>query len=206
MRKLTVAAFISLDGIMQAPGGPDEDTSGGFTLGGWVWPFSHENDQAMGGAFERPFELVLGRRTYDIFAGYWPQVPSDAPHGEIADLFNGVVKHVATHRPDTLDWKNSRALGPDVVAAVRELKRVDGADLLTQGSSELVHQLLATDLVDELLLLVFPVLLGRGKRLFDERSLASAFRLTDSKTTPTGVWVSRHTRVGDVPTGSFNNG
>ncbi|MGN6314349.1 MAG: dihydrofolate reductase family protein, partial [Rhodanobacteraceae bacterium] len=168
MRKLIVPAFISLDGVMQAPGGPEEDTGGGFAHGGWVWPYHDDSDGEMGGVFKRPFELLLGRRTYDIFAAYWPHVAEDAPHRNIADLFNGTTKHVATHHPATLHWRNSRALGPDIAAAVRELKRGDGPDLLTQGSSELVHQLLATDLIDELMLQVFPILLGRGKRLFDD--------------------------------------
>jgi dihydrofolate reductase len=193
----------SLDGIMQAPGGPDEDPSGGFTYGGWVWPFDDDSVEVMGGAFRHPFELLLGRRTYDIFAGYWPHVPAGAPHQHIADLFNGTTKHVATHHPETLAWQNSHALGGDIAAAVRELKRVDGPDLLTQGSSDLVHQLLATDLVDELRLLVYPVLLGRGKRLFDDGTDASAFQLEASKTSSTGVLVSRYVRDGEVRTGSF---
>jgi len=203
MRKLIVPAFISLDGVMQAPGGPKEDTSGGFAHGGWVWPYHDDSDGAMGGVFKRPFELLLGRRTYDIFASYWPHVAEGAPHRNLADLFNGTTKHVATHRTDTLEWNNSRALGTDIVAAVRELKRGDGPDLLTQGSSELVHQLLATDLVDELLLLVFPVLLGRGKRLFDDRAQASAFRLESSRTSPKGVLTNRYVRDGEVRTGTF---
>ena len=203
MRKLTVAAMISLDGVMQAPGGPGEDTSGGFAFGGWVVPYASEDDEIMGGALERPFDLVLGRRTYDIFAAYWPHVPKGAPHQHIADAFNGATKHVATHHPETLEWRNSRALGPDIAAAVRELKRTDGPDLLTQGSSDLVHQLLSTDLVDELRLLVYPVLLGRGKRLFDDDTQASAFRLEASKTSSTGVVVSRYVRDGEVRTGSF---
>ena len=157
----------------------------------------------MGGVFKRPFDLVLGRRTYDIFAGYWPHVPEGAPHRGIADLFNGTTKHVATHHPETLEWQNSHALGPDIAAALRELKRGDGPDLLTQGSSELVHQLLATDLVDELRLLVYPVLLGRGKRLFDDHAQASAFRLEASKTSSTGVLVTHYVREGEVRTGSF---
>ena len=159
----------------------------------------------MGGAFKRPFELVLGRRTYDIFAAYWPHVPEGAPHQGIADAFNGTTKHVATHHPATLEWQNSRALGPDIAAAMRELKHGDGPDLLTQGSSDLVHQLLATDLVDELRLLVYPVLLGRGKRLFDDHAQASAFRLDESRTSSTGVLVSRYVREGEVRTGSFEH-
>lgn len=204
MRKLIVPAFISLDGVVQAPGGPQEDTSGGFAHGGWVWPHADESDEVMGGVFEHPFELLLGRRTWDIFAAYWPHVAEGAPHRGIANLFNGTAKHVATHHPDTLAWRNSHALGADIVAAVRNLKRSDGPDLVTQGSSELVHQLLAApDLVDELLLLVYPVLLGRGKRLFDDRLQASAFRLAHSKTTPRGVLVNRYIRAGEVRTGSF---
>lgn len=204
MRKLIVAAMTSLDGVMQAPGGPDEDTSGGFAYGGWVWPHATESDETMDGVFSRPFELVLGRRTYDIFAAYWPHVPIDESYGNIADLFNGTVKHVATHHPDTLGWQNSRALGADIAAAVRELKRSDGPDLVTQGSSELVHQLLATDLVDELRLLVYPILLGRGKRLFDDGTQPSAFRLDASKTSPNGVLTSRYVRSGEVQTGSID--
>src|SRR5690348_3336328 len=203
MRKLIVPAFISLDGVVQAPGGPQEDTSGGFTHGGWVWPFADDSGEVMGGVFERPFELLLGRRTYDIFAAYWPHVAEGAPHQCIADLFNGTIKHVATHHSGTLAWQNSRALEADIAAAVRELKRSEGPDLVTQGSSDLVHQLLATDLVDELRLLVYPILLGRGKRLFDEHAQASAFRLEASKATRTGVLVNRYVRAGEVQTGSF---
>ena len=203
MRKLTVPAFVSLDGVMQAPGGPKEDTSGGFVHGGWVWPYSDESDEVMGGVFESPFELLLGRRTYDIFASYWPHVAEGAPHRGIADLFNGTVKHVATHHPDTLEWQNSHALAPDIVAAVRDLKGGEGRNLVTQGSSELAHQLLATELVDELLLLVYPVLLGRGKRLFDDHSQASAFRLEASSATSRGVLVNHYVREGEVRTGSF---
>lgn len=203
MRKLIVPAFISLDGVIQAPGGPQEDTSGGFAYGGWVWPYADESDEIMGGVFEGPFELLLGRRTYDIFASYWPHVAEDAPHRGIADLFNGTTKHVATHHPDTLEWRNSHALGTDVATAVRELKRGDGPSLVTQGSSDLVHQLLATDLVDELRLLVYPIPLGRGKRLFDDRAQASAFRLEASKATSSGVLVNRYIREGEVRTGSF---
>ena len=203
MRKLIVAAFISLDGVMQAPGGPQEDTSGGFAHGGWVWPYADESMDVMDGVFKSPCELLLGRRTYDIFASYWPHVPEGAPHRGIADLFNGTIKHVATHRADTLDWNKSRDLGSDIAATVRKIKRGDGPDLVTQGSSELVHQLLATALVDELRLLVYPVLLGRGKRLFDERAQASAFRLEHSKASSKGVQINRYVREGEVRTGSF---
>jgi dihydrofolate reductase len=202
MRKLIVAAMTSLDGVIQAPGGPEEDTRDGFAYGGWAWPYADPGIEVMGGAFKRPFELLLGRRTYDIFAAYWPHVRQGAPHQHIADLFNGTTKHVATHHPETLAWQNSHALGADIAAAVRALKRGDGPDLITQGSSDLVHQLLATDLVDELRLLVYPVLLGRGKRLFDDRTQASAFRLEASQTASTGVLVTRYVRDGEVRTGT----
>ena len=202
MRKLTVAVMISLDGVIQAPGGPDEDTSGGFKYGGWVAPYSHESDEVMGGVLNQPFELLLGRRTYDIFAGFWPHVKTGEPYQWIADAFNGTIKHVATHHAETLAWQNSRALGPDIAAAVRKLKNQDGPTLVTQGSSDLVRQLLATDLVDELMLVVYPILLGRGKRLFDDDTQASAFRLEASKTSPNGVQANRYLRDGEVRTGT----
>ena len=205
MRKLIAAVMISLDGVIQAPGGPGEDRSGGFALGGWAWPYASEGE-AMDGLFTRSFALVLGRHTYDIFAGYWPQVASDAPHGAIADAFNAATKHVATHRPDTLAWAHSHALDGDVVDALRALKRTDGPDLVIQGSSVLLHQLLARDVVDELRLLVYPIVLGRGKRLFDDDAQAAAFRLAGTRATPTGVIVSRYEREGDVRTGSFAAG
>jgi dihydrofolate reductase len=205
MRRIITTALTSLDGVIQAPGGPDEDRSNGFAHGGWIWPYADASGEVMGGVFSHPFELLLGRRTYDIFAAHWPHVPKGAPHQGIADLFNGTTKHVATHHPDTLAWQNSRALGHDIASAVRELKRGDGTNLVTQGSSELAHQLLATDLVDELRLLVYPILLGRGKRLFDERTQASAFRLETSKTLSTGVLVNRYVRAGEVQSGSFES-
>ena len=203
MRKLIVAAFISLDGVMQAPGGPEEDPSGGFAYGGWIVPYADGSGDVMDGVFTRPFALLLGRRTYEIFASYWPHVREGAPHRFIADMFNDATKHVATHHADTLQWQNSRALGADIAAAVRELKRTDGPDLVTQGSSELVHQLLAAGLVDELRLIVHPILLGQGKRLFDDRAQPSAFRLDATRTTSTGVLVNRYVRDGEVRTGSF---
>ncbi|MBV4490854.1 dihydrofolate reductase family protein [Pseudomonas oryzicola] len=204
MRKLIVAAFISLDGVMQAPGGPQEDTSGGFTYGGWIVPYAEEVfGQAMQALFSQPFELLLGRRTYDIFAAYWPKVDGSSEDFSIANLFNSVPKHVATHTPATLTWHNSHALGADISAAVRALKQQDGANLLTQGSSELVQQLLAAGLVDELQLLIHPLLLGHGKRLFSDDAAAAAFTLEHSQVSPKGVIIARYVRAGDVQTGSF---
>lgn len=204
MRKIIVAAFVSVDGVMQAPGGPNEDTEGGFALGGWVVPYVDEAfGTAMGELFSQPFELLLGRRTYDIFAAHWPRVPADSEDRPLADLFNGTTKHVATHRPESLAWQNSRGLGSDLIATLRDLKQQDGPTLLTQGSSALVHQLLATDLVDELRLLVHPVLLGKGKRLFAEDARPVAFRLESSVASSSGVVISRYLRDGEVRTGSF---
>jgi dihydrofolate reductase len=195
MRKLIVPAFVTLDGVIQSPGSPDEDIANGFTHGGWFWPYADEATDAMEDLFQRPFELVLGRRTYDVFASFWPHVEADSPLRGTADLFNRTTKHVATHRPDSLGWNHSRDLGPEVTAAVRELKQSDGSDLLTQGSSELVQQLLATDLVDQLILIVVPILLGTGKRLFNEGAQPTAFQLASSTTSSKGNVVTRYVRA-----------
>ena len=204
MRKLVVGTFLSLDGVMQAPGGPEEDSSDGFRFGGWVAPhWDEETDRALDRWLAGPYDLLLGRRTYDIFAGYWPQQPEDGPNGGIATAFNRATKYVATHRPDSLDWENSEWLGEDVVARLRELKAGDGPDLLVQGSSELVHQLLAHGLVDEFHLTVFPVLLGKGKRLFDEGTLPRALKTVRSEVSSSGVLIAEYVPDGEVRTGSF---
>ena len=204
MRKLIVAEHLSLDGVMQSPGGPDEDPSGAFRLGGWIVPYA---DEAIGQDLQdlcsQPFALLLGRRTYDIFAAYWPRVPVDAASRAIADLFNSVPKHVATHRAETLDWQHSHALEGDLADAIRALKQQDGATLLTWGSADMVRQLLAAGLVDELRLLMYPVVLGRGKRLFGDNAHPSAFTLAYSSSTPSGVLLTRYARSGEVRTGAF---
>ncbi|MDR5816966.1 MULTISPECIES: dihydrofolate reductase family protein [unclassified Caballeronia] len=205
MRTLTVSLFSSLDGVMQAPGGPNEDLSGGFRLGGWIVPFA---DPAIGENLQqllaKPFELLLGRRTYDIFASHWPHVAPDTPSHALAEKFNAAAKHVATHRQSGLDWHNSHALDGELPDAVRALKTQEGADLLTFGSGDMVRQLLAAGLVDELSLLTFPVMLGRGRRLFDDNAEARAFELTHMTRTPGGVVIARYARAGEVRTGSFN--
>ncbi|KAF1707760.1 dihydrofolate reductase family protein [Pseudoxanthomonas sacheonensis] len=201
MRKLTVAEHISLDGVIQGPGGPEEDPSGEFPLGGWTVPYADEAiGQDLQDMFSQPFELLLGRRTYDIWAAYWPHVKAG---NAIADQFNSVPKHVATHRPDTLGWHNSHALQGDLADAVRALKRQDGADLLTWGSSDLVRQLLAVGLVDEFRLMIYPVVIGRGKRLFGDNAQPSSFTMTRSARTASGVLLGRYTRSGEVRTGTF---
>ncbi len=201
MRKLIVAEHISLDGVIQSPGGPDEDPSSEFRLGGWIVPYGDEAiGQYLQDMFSQPFELLLGRGTYEIWAAYWPCVR--AGHA-IADLFNSVPKHVATHRPDTLDWQYSHALKGDLANAIRALKQQDGANLLTWGSADMVRQLLAAGLVDELWFLIYPVVLGRGKRLFDDNAQPSGFTLTHSISTPGGVLLTRYARSGEVRTGAF---
>ena len=147
--------------------------------------------------------MLLGRRTYGIFAAYWRRVPADSDSRAIADLFNRVPKHVATHRPDTLDWQNSRALEGDLADAIRVLKQRDGANLLTCGRADMVRQLLAAGLVDELRLMIYPVVLGRGKRLFGDNAQRSAFTLANSISTPSGVLLTRYARIGEVRTGAF---
>lgn len=200
MRKLSVAEHISLDGVIQAPGGPEEDPSGGFRLGGWSAPYDDDAiGQAVRDLHSQPFELLLGRRTYDIWAAFWPLVPAG---NAIADQFNSVAKHVATHRPESLEWQNSRALQGDLADAVRALKRQDGADLLTWGSGEMVRQLFGAGLVDELVLMLYPVVLGRGKRLFDDTARASAFTLENSTQAASGALIARYLRSGEVRTGT----
>ena len=201
MRQLHVAAFVSLDGVMQGPGGPDEDRSGGFDFGGWVAPlWDDAAGDAVDAAFAGPPALLLGRKTYDIFAGYWPHHEEQ----EIGRTLNAMPKYVATRSPRPLDWNNSIAIGPDAVAAVRTLKAEAGPDLLTQGSSDLIQSLMAAGLVDRLTVMTFPVLLGQGKRLFDGRSHSGAFKLASSTATPGGVVVSTYERTGEVPTGDFS--
>jgi len=204
MRTLIVAEHMSLDGIMQSPGGPEEDPSGAFRLGGWTVPNVDDViGQELQDLFSQPFELLLGRRTYDIFAAYWPRVPVDAASRTIADRFNSVPKHGATHRSDPLAWQHSQALAGDLADAIRALKQQDGATLLTWGSADMVRQLLAAGLVDELRLLMYPVVLGRGKRLFDDNAQPAAFTLVHATSTPSGVLLTRYARSGEVRTGAF---
>jgi dihydrofolate reductase len=201
MRKLVAAAFISLDGVMQAPGGPPEDPTGGFTFGGWTVPYWDEPmGRFMEEMFGQPFDLLLGRKTYEIFAAHWPFVPADDPIGE---RFNAVTKHVATSSTEPLAWANSVALRGDVAAEVARLKQGDGPTLLTQGSSVLLQALLAHDLVDEFRLLVFPLLLGPGKRLFGQGTTPGALKLVASTVSTTGVFMGVYGRAGAVATGSF---
>ncbi|MEQ9609639.1 MAG: dihydrofolate reductase family protein [Kiloniellaceae bacterium] len=195
-----VGTFLSLDGVMQAPGGPEEDTEGGFRFGGWTFPHWDEKmGQKMDESVAQPFDLLLGRKTYDIFAAHWPHAGDEPP----APLFNSITKYVATADPASLTWENSKALGSDVVGALKQIKAGEGPMLLVQGSSKLLQTLLANDLVDELRLWVFPVVLGGGKRLFGDGATPAGFTLTDSWASTTGVVAGTYRRAGAVSTGSF---
>ncbi|MEZ0286126.1 MAG: dihydrofolate reductase family protein [Thermoleophilia bacterium] len=201
MSKLVVTESVSLDGVMQAPGGPNEDTDGGFAYGGWVAP--HFDDEMGGLAVEgalRPDALLLGRRTYEIFAAHWPRVTGDDP---IAAKLNAMPKHVASRTLEAVEWDNSTLIQGDVAEAVAELKEGPGGEIRVYGSGNLVQTLLANDLVDELVLWVFPVLLGEGKRLFGEGTRPAGLELADAKASSTGVALHTYRRAGAVKTGSF---
>lgn len=211
MRKVIVGAFTSLDGVMQAPGGPPEDPTGGFRFGGWIVPFQSDVTNAViGELFGGPFDLLLGRNTCDIFAAHWPFFETDpnaknyeAGGAHIARTFNACTKFVATHHPETLTWENSKALGQDVAGAVRDLKKTDGPDLVVQGSTELLHILMREDLIDQMQLLIYPIILGKGKRLFDAGSAPRTLKLTRSITSPDGVLIAKYEKAGEIATGSF---
>lgn len=193
--------FISLDGVMQAPGGPEEDTSSGFKYGGWTVPYADEfSGRIMGEQIKSPLDLLLGRKTYDIFAAYWPK--QDPAH-PVAAPFNEATKYVVSHHRPKLDWEKSVLIAGDVVAKLKKLKRQNGPTLQVHGSGNLIQTLLKNDLVDELWLKIYPVTLGPGKRLFAEGVVPAAFELTESKTTPKGVIFANYKRAGEVKTGSF---
>lgn len=199
MRKLVVLSFISLDGVMQAPGGPTEDMSDDFAFGGWTAPLSDEfSGKAMLEQMSMPFELLLGRKTYDIFAGYWPQQT-----GPVADPFNKTKKYVVSGSSPALTWENSELIEGDVAARLKELKEQSGPMLQVHGSANMIQTLLKHDLVDELWLKIFPVTLGSGKRLFADGTAPAAFDLTNVTASPLGVIFANYKRAGDVKTGSF---
>lgn len=200
MRKLTAAVFISIDGVMQAPGGPEEDRSGEFHSGGWVQPFWTEDMGPFEDIMMGEYDLLLGKRTYDIFSSYWPH-NQDNPIGA---KFQHINKYVLTHSDEPLTWDNSHKIGGATAAeAVAKLKESDGRDLLIQGSSTLYPPLLSARLIDRLVLLTFPVLLGKGKSIFDGSEDASGLRLTDSFVSEKGVVITSYEPNGDVPTGTF---
>ena len=201
MRKLIVSTFASLDGIMQAPDGPEEDPTGGFTLGGWMFGYGDESMNISASGFDgKDRELVLGRRTYEIFEAYWPYLPDDHP---IARTLNAAKKYVASRTLTTLHWNNSTQLHGDVVSAITALKTQPGPDLQIIGSGNLMQTLQAASLIDEYNVWTFPVVLGRGKRLFSETAKPSALRLVRSQVSATGVVMSTYVPNGDIQPGSF---
>jgi len=201
MRKLVASAFVSLDGIMQAPGGPEEDPTGGFALGGWMFSYADESMDISEAGFDgMGRELVLGRRTYEIFEAYWPYQPDDHP---VAKTFNATKKYVASRTPRELHWNNSTLLDGDVVAAITALKTQPGPDLQIIGSADLIQTLQAASLIDEYNVWTFPVVLGRGKRLFGETAKPSGLRLVRSQVSTSGVVMSTYVPSGDIEPGSF---
>lgn len=198
MRKIIVLEFISLDGVMQAPGGPEEDTSGGFKYGGWTFPYFDDfTGKIMAGQMKKPFSLLLGRKTFDIFASYWPKHEDDWPG------VNDAKKYVVSKTLKKSNWENSLIIKTNVVAELKKLKKQKGPDLKVWGSGNLVQTLLRNDLVDELKLKIFPVTLGQGKRLFEDGTIPANFKLIEIKTSPSGVIFANYIRAGKVKTGSF---
>ena len=201
MRKLIVQTFLTLDGVMQAPGGPGEDDDGGFAYGGWsVNYWDDQMGQVMGEATSTPFAMVLGRRTYDIMAAYWPTAPEE----EGAKVFNDATKYVASRsRPNLEAWTNSILIEGDAADGLAALKREDGPELQVHGSANLIQTLLRHNLVDQYRLWVFPVVIGSGKRLFADGTVPVGLRLADSKVSSTGVVMGTWQPAGEIATGSF---
>ena len=200
MRQLIVQTFVTLDGVMQAPGGPGEDDDGGFAYGGWSVNYWDERmGQVMDEATSRPFAMVLGRRTYDIMAAYWPHAPEE----EGGKVFNEATKYVASRGRPMLEWANSVLVGGDAAAGIAALKREDGPELQVHGSANLIQTLLRHNLVDQYRLWVFPVVTGSGKRLFAEGTSPAGLKLVDSKVSTTGVVMGTWEPAGEIVTGSF---
>ena len=202
MRKLIASTFTSLDGVMQAPGGPTEDPTGNFTLGGWLFAFGDAGMDLSAAGFDgKDRELVLGRKTYEIFEAYWPYQREDNP---IARTLNAAKKHVASRTLKSLQWNNSSVLGGDIVSAITALKVQPGLDLQIIGSGNLIQTLQAASLIDEYNVWTYPVVLGRGKRLFENGARPGALRLVASKVSTTGVVMSTYVRAGDIQLGSLS--
>jgi dihydrofolate reductase len=200
MRKIIVLTFVTLDGIMQAPGGPEEDPSGIFKHGGWsVGYWDNTLEKVMSEQMGHPFDMLLGRKTYDLFAGAWPKLDPES-------VINKYKKYVVTHQPvpsDTNIWKNTVRIDGDVVEEIKKLKKEDGPEIQVHGSSDLIQTLLKNDLIDELWLKIYPITLGKGKRLFGEGTIPTGFELIQSKTSPSGVIVATYRKSGDIKYGSF---
>jgi len=189
--------MVKLDGVMQAPGGPEEDPSNGFEYGGWTAPFTDDNASEFFQRNMRPAEYLLGRKTFDIFAGYWPQ------HADVWPGINDGIKYVLSNTVDKSDWKNTVFLKN--VEDIKKLKDSDGPDLNVWGSGKLIQLLMRNDLVDEFRLVTYPLTLGQGQKLFAEGTIAAAFKLTDGKVTPSGVIMANYIRAGKVKTGTVGD-
>ena len=199
MRKLKVTTFLTLDGVMQAPGGPDEDGAGGFTHGGWSFGYWDDKvDQEMTDFMGRPFDLLIGRKTYEIFNAFWPQSTDPG-----ADVLNSARKHVASRTLTSVDWNNSTLIKGDVAKYVADLKTSTGPEIQVHGSGDLIQTLLKHDLVDEFHLLTFPVVVGSGKRLFANGAVPAGLKVTGVKSSGTGVVIATYERAGDIKYGSF---
>jgi dihydrofolate reductase len=210
MRKIITTTFITLDGVMQAPGGPEEDTSGGFKYGGWQtsYPSDEMMNSTLAGFMGIPFELLLGKTTYDIFASYWPNAKTDL---EVATPFNSTKKYVVSQESFEPSWHNSFCITGDlpdrqagVVTQIKKLKEEDAPDLWVWGSGNLIQTLLKNHLIDRMHLWIHPITIGTGKRLFAEGTQAEGFRLVESKTSTTGVIIATYEPTGDLKTGSLN--
>jgi dihydrofolate reductase len=201
MRKIIVSAMVSIDGVMQAPGMPTEDPTNGFKFGGWQMPYTDQVfGEELGHVFEERFDLLLGRKTYEIFAAYWPYYDEGAAHGSIAKLFNGISKYAVSRSGEVdTNWANSVLLRD--IADIKRLQQQAGPNLVTQGSTELVHALLANDLVDAISIFTLPVVLGAGKKLFADGSAPHSFKLTRSRVSPNGVIVGHYERAGEIKIG-----
>ncbi|MDQ3985919.1 MAG: dihydrofolate reductase family protein [Actinomycetota bacterium] len=200
MRKLIVNTFLTLDGVMQAPGGPEEDPTGGFDHGGWsVNYWDEQMGQIMGEYMSRPFDLVLGRKTYEIFAAHWPHVADDPA----AKALNDATKFVASRTLRSLDWSNSVLIEGDVGQGIAELKQQEGPELQVHGSANLIQTLLRHNLIDEYRLWTFPLVVGPGKRLFSDGTIPAGVKLIDSKVSTTGVVIATYVPAGEIVTGSF---
>jgi dihydrofolate reductase len=199
VRRLKVTTFLTIDGVMQAPGGPDEDRTSGFTQGGWsVGYWDDQTGQEMDDFMARPFEMLIGRKTYEIFSAFWPQ-QSDP----VALVLNNARKHVASRTLASVAWKNSTLIKGDVAKYVADLKKSDGPEIQVHGSGDLIQTLLKNDLIDDFHLMTFPVVIGSGKRLFANGAIPAGLRATDVKTSRTGVVIATYERAGAIKTGSF---
>lgn len=200
MRKLITLSFITLDGVMQAPGGPDEDPTGGFKYGGWAAGYLDDfMGRVMAEQMAKPFDLLLGRRTYEIFAAHWPYIKDDP----LADKLNAAKKYVVSTTIEKPGWNNSTLINGNVAQQVKRLKEQDGPELQVHGSGNLIQTLLKRDLIDEFRVKIFPITLGTGKRLFGDGTVAASFKLLASETSTTGIIIATYERGGDVKTGSF---